>query len=432
MINTISTLMSDLIQRMSLETSYNSFIKTSDAIDSDVKDLFREYLTEGGNAVSERRKSEASIGRGLDRTWTDLCGSTPADANLDLIRSWAFSDYNRVAESPVECLSTFSKYFNYFGLLQKIKPASFESFVVGMKSRYNARNAYHNWTHAYATLHVTFLLLDNTAFRGLFDKEDMLGLLLAAIGHDVEHPGYTNTFQVATGSPLALRYNDMAVLESHHAAVTCSMIKGDEQNILDDVRPEVFKRVRKVVVDSILWTDMAKHQECVTWCESSSLGLGELRETGTTLDKDVALKLCGVILHSADLAHPALPWLVHLEMSKRVANEFRNQFQEEEKLGLPTLPFMGKDPDLLQGFAPVQVGFVQFVAVPQWKGINNCAGEGHLQFAVDNVENNKSLWQAIGESGKLPEETEFKLPEETIPMSSRSSSKSIGDQNGVK
>ena len=52
----------------------------------------------------------------------------------------------------------------------------------------------------------------------------------------------------------------------------------------------------------------------------------------------------------------------------------------------------GKDPELLQGFAPVQVGFVQFVAAPQWKGINNCVGEGHLQFAVDNVENNKSIW----------------------------------------
>ena len=43
-------------------------------------------------------------------------------------------------------------------------------------------------------------------------------ILVAAAGHDVDHPGRTNGFLVKTSAPLALLYNDASVLENHHAA----------------------------------------------------------------------------------------------------------------------------------------------------------------------------------------------------------------------
>ena len=36
----------------------------------------------------------------------------------------------------------------------------------------------------------------------------VLALLVASVGHDVDHPGVNNAFLCSTGSPLARRYND--------------------------------------------------------------------------------------------------------------------------------------------------------------------------------------------------------------------------------
>jgi len=49
---------------------------------------------------------------------------------------------------------------------------------------------------------------------------EIFAVTLAAVCHDVDHPGLTNAFLVAASDPIALRYNDKAVLESHHAATT--------------------------------------------------------------------------------------------------------------------------------------------------------------------------------------------------------------------
>ena len=42
--------------------------------------------------------------------------------------------------------------------------------------------------------------------------------LLAAIIHDYDHSGTTNSFHVNSASDLALLYNDRAVLENHHVS----------------------------------------------------------------------------------------------------------------------------------------------------------------------------------------------------------------------
>jgi hypothetical protein len=58
-------------------------------------------------------------------------------------------------------------------------------------------------------MQVSWLFLrDSTVRRKQLLELDLLALLLAALCHDLEHPGTTNAYQVNTGSALALRYND--------------------------------------------------------------------------------------------------------------------------------------------------------------------------------------------------------------------------------
>jgi high affinity cGMP-specific 3',5'-cyclic phosphodiesterase 9 len=47
---------------------------------------------------------------------------------------------------------------------------------------------------------------------------EVLGLLLASIIHDVEHPGNSNKFEIKTRSERATTYNDISPLENHHLA----------------------------------------------------------------------------------------------------------------------------------------------------------------------------------------------------------------------
>ena len=47
------------------------------------------------------------------------------------------------------------------------------------------------------------------SIQSIFDQMDEVGALIAAVVHDLDHPGRTNSFLVNAGSELALLYNDL-------------------------------------------------------------------------------------------------------------------------------------------------------------------------------------------------------------------------------
>jgi hypothetical protein len=49
---------------------------------------------------------------------------------------------------------------------------------------------------------------------------DVFALFVAALCHDMDHNGTNNTYHINTWSRLSLRYNDISVLEQHHASLT--------------------------------------------------------------------------------------------------------------------------------------------------------------------------------------------------------------------
>jgi cAMP-specific phosphodiesterase 4 len=46
----------------------------------------------------------------------------------------------------------------------------------------------------------------------------MMSYILAGACHDVDHPGVNNLFLIESRDKLAIRYNDVSVLENHHVA----------------------------------------------------------------------------------------------------------------------------------------------------------------------------------------------------------------------
>ena len=54
----------------------------------------------------------------------------------------------------------------------------------------------------------------------LMDSMDEATALIAAATHDIDHPGRSSAFLCNADNSLSLLYNDICVLESHHAATT--------------------------------------------------------------------------------------------------------------------------------------------------------------------------------------------------------------------
>lgn len=95
--------------------------------------------------------------------------------------------------------------------------------------------------------------------KEFLDRFDQLSLLVAAIGHDVNHPGHNNSYEENTMTPWAVRYNGKSILENHHAATTWQTAIDAPTCITANMDEDQKRTFRKSLIESILATDMVHH-----------------------------------------------------------------------------------------------------------------------------------------------------------------------------
>lgn len=146
--------------------------------------------------------------------------------------------------------------------------AKFPKFVASVHDHYNA-NPFHNFYHAFAVLHTANSIVRNTVEGRKMDDTTTIGILLAALCHDLGHKGMTNSFEVATMSDLAIRYSDEAVLERYHCYMSFFiMFQDPSSNILACLPNGSMTVLRRTIIEGILATDMQRHAEHVSELES--------------------------------------------------------------------------------------------------------------------------------------------------------------------
>ena len=64
------------------------------------------------------------------------------------------------------------------------------NFVTAVKNSYHPANPFHNFNHAFSVLHLTYMIILSGANEKLLPI-DLLALLIAALCHDLDHPGNT-------------------------------------------------------------------------------------------------------------------------------------------------------------------------------------------------------------------------------------------------
>jgi hypothetical protein len=91
------------------------------------------------------------------------------------------------------------------------------------------------------------------------DLWEIMSYTIAGACHDVGHPGVSNIFLIEKKDEMAIRYNDIMVLENFHVATTFEILKTPKYNIFSDLSAAQYKRVRKIMIGAILATDMSLH-----------------------------------------------------------------------------------------------------------------------------------------------------------------------------
>eukprot|EP00596_Hydrurales_sp_CCMP1899_P005532 CAMPEP_0119051604 /NCGR_PEP_ID=MMETSP1177-20130426/73165_1 /TAXON_ID=2985 /ORGANISM="Ochromonas sp, Strain CCMP1899" /LENGTH=413 /DNA_ID=CAMNT_0007030865 /DNA_START=1134 /DNA_END=2372 /DNA_ORIENTATION=- len=233
-------------------------------------------------------------------------------------------------------------------------------FFISVQKMYHKNNAFHNFKHAWGTMHLTYQILRHGAEDYLSSLE-ILAVLIAAISHDLDHPGNNNAFEIATRSALAVTYSDDTVLERHHCSCALQLISQSEHDFLENLSTNDQFEMRRTMIASIMATDMSQHVLLVSQLVSHSLrsipfckGDSESRTTLTRL-----------ILHCADIGAQTQAKELALKWTERCLDEFASQGAKEKALGLPLTIFMqGLDDELIR--MKTQVFFVGGTVAPLW------------------------------------------------------------------
>jgi len=294
------------------------------------------------------------------------------------------------------------KFFESFDLLNEfnIRPSALMSFVHSVRCRY-FNNPYHNFQHAFAVVQSSFSLLSQFQMSKFFTNLDILSLLIAALSHDVEHPGYNNAFLIKTQSPLAILYNDTAVLENHHAS-RCFQLLGDlKHSMLQRLSPEDFRTLRKNVIEIILATDMEQHFTLTTAFEQVLLNYRrecpELNGTVTVLPEHfpvpspaIRILILQLIMKSCDIMNVAAPFDVGRPWFERIAMEFFLQGDAEKRLGLEPPPFMDRS---VAKKAKISYDFAKFIGRGMFSVLNDFCPESSQ--CLGNVDRNLQILEKM-------------------------------------
>jgi len=307
---------------------------------------------------------------------------------LDKLHSWSeFSifEFAKTGLYPLKCvafeaLSTRCLFQN-FGC--DIKKAL--AFLTKVEDMYvKESNPYHNNLHAADVTQGVHSILCHKSLKGAFAEIEIFSLLLAAVGHDIAHPGFTNNFMVNSVHDLALTYNDKSVNENMHCAEFCRLLNKIEYCFLESLSQPQQRAVRKEVIHSILGTDMAHH------FSNHKIFNDMIQSQGADVQTWEDMQHLQIAtLHAADISNPTRKLVVALEWTDRVLTEFFHQGDLEREAGLPISALCDRNKI---SKADSQLGFVNFIVGPTYATLFKIDAE--ITEQLGNIEVFKDHWEA--------------------------------------
>uniref|UniRef100_A0A3B3IB13 Phosphodiesterase n=1 Tax=Oryzias latipes TaxID=8090 RepID=A0A3B3IB13_ORYLA len=300
----------------------------------------------------------------------------------------------RDVPSYPKMLSCLEYMYHDLGLVKEfnMNPITLKRWLLAIQENYR-NNPFHNFRHCFCVSQMMYGMIHLCNLQEKLTLTNLGILMTAAVCHDLDHPGYNNTYQINARTELAVRYNDISPLENHHCAVAFQILSLPECNIFANVDPEAFKKIRQGIITLILATDMARHGEILETFKLNVDHFDFTNEEHVASLKTVMIKCCD-ISNEVRPAEVAEPWVDCL------LEEYFMQSDREKSEGLPVAPFMDRDKVTKP---TAQIGFIKFVLIPMFETVMKLFPQIEeimvqpLRDSRDHYEELKQLEDAISE-----------------------------------
>ncbi|QDZ24568.1 3',5'-cyclic-nucleotide phosphodiesterase [Chloropicon primus] len=311
------------------------------------------------------------------------------NVDLDFLNSWNFDVFLLKEE---EMFSYVRAMFMELGLYEAgmVTDEILSNFLKEVRKNYHD-NPYHNFHHVIDVTHGVYRILRLTEDRLDLTEYERMSLMVAAICHDMDHPGVNNAYLVHTLDPLAIKYNDSGVLENTHVACLYSMVTTKpNSNIFVNIKDDkVWRDMRKNIIGCILHTDMAHHFKMVSQMDvffELHANVIEKKDNPFTTPDDRQF-LMNMVLHSADISNAVKPFGIYTKWANCVLEEFFSQGDKEAAKGLPKSPMMDRE---TTSRAMSQVNFIEFIVGPLYLNLVKILPE--LSELAITLLNNRKTW----------------------------------------
>ena len=323
------------------------------------------------------------------------------DKNFDVFQLKDIIGYNNVLPFAGRTI------LENLGLIDEeiLSTEKLDYFLISVNRQYKQETLYHNSLHGLDVTQSCYIFFSHSNAEKIAKTNvlDLLSIFIAALGHDIGHPGLTNTFHINDSTDMAITYNDISVLENFHAATLFKTIRKTETNIFEKLTTNDYKIIRKRMISEILATDMANHVKVISLIKSK-LSLEEngkdfkfnlLTENEQTKNEEKQC-LLDFIIHLADLAHNTRIFSISLKWVKLLSEEFWKQGDLEKQLNLPISFLCDRENS---NIPQSQKGFISGFIIPTFDCLCNIFPT--LKFTLENAKNNLQMWQKLLNEGRI-------------------------------
>ncbi|XP_038078738.1 high affinity cAMP-specific and IBMX-insensitive 3',5'-cyclic phosphodiesterase 8B-like isoform X3 [Patiria miniata] len=414
---TVAQALDRVLEILRTSELYNPQLSAQQVKEDDqmTSDLVGGLMTQGGYST-RRRMSGSEVA--LSKTTSSARYSptspsshmtqVPAEVQKILEReaAWDFNieELERITlHRPLIYLGL--KVFNRFKVCSflGISETVLRNWLQVVEANYHSSNPYHNSTHAADVMQATAYFIGKEKLKSCFEPADEIAALIAATLHDIDHPGRTNSFLCNAASDLAILYNDIAVLESHHAALGFQLTtREDRCNIFKELDREDYRAMRHTIIDMILATEMTKHFEhlskFVNCFNKPALRDGEdtlsMQSTGRSTPDSSSLAnpenralIRRMLIKCADVSNPTRPLNMCMVWARRISEEYFAQTDEEKKRSLPVvMPVFDR---LSCSIPKSQISFTEYFIMDMfdaWDAFIDCPE------VMENLRTNYKYW----------------------------------------
>ncbi|XP_063292824.1 high affinity cGMP-specific 3',5'-cyclic phosphodiesterase 9A-like [Pelobates fuscus] len=326
---------------------------------NDVKKLREEMekKNKGLNCACNYYYSEEIIKLTPERQIPTYPKYTLSSQTVDALKKPTFDVWHWEHNEMLSCLEFM---YHDLGLVREfhMNPITLKRWLLCIRENYRT-NPFHNFRHCFCVTQMMYGIIHLCNLQEHMTLTELGILMTSAICHDLDHPGYSNTYQINAHTELAIRYNDISPLENHHCAVAFQILAQPENNIFSNISHDLFKQIRQSIIRLILATDMARHGDILASFKKVAPNFDFSDEEHVKILQTVLIKCC-------DISNEVRPMNVSEPWVDCLLQEYFMQSDREKSEGLPVTPFMDRDTVTK---SKAQIGFIKFVLIPMFETV---------------------------------------------------------------